>query len=160
MGEACDQDPLIINRFFPEGLREAQNQMLNRFIADFVAGVETNLVFYTEGTLSSMERVVKGGWQNRDFSRVDELILQQAIQQTLMDGVHRIKLLNHDHGEKMTLVKDWMDYAETIFGHETHDMEYTRWRKNWQVWNFLGAAWDCMCFSRTTIFNPMMLRSR
>ena len=55
--------------------------------------------------------------------------------------------------------KTLQEQLEVVFGWDTTAMKYLRWQEMWNVWNTLGAAWDCICFTRKTIFNPKILKA-
>jgi hypothetical protein len=148
-----EQDPLVVNRFFPEGFETFYTMTLHRYATDFLRGVESQLVKSTKPAKERARRRFKGQWKDYDFSTVDEDTLQSAIDKTLARGEHRINKLNHEEGEKKTTLKDWQEYFEKVFGWDTHEMKFLRWESFWDVWNSLGPAWDCICFSRKPIFN-------
>ncbi len=158
-GSIADNDPLVVNRFFPDGFAEFQKSAIYRYVFEFVRGVETNLILAT--SKSPKEKALRkfgGRWKNHDFSTVDEIILIDAIKKTTTDASHRIDILNHEQGVKRTTLKDWQEHFEKMFGWDTFDMWFLRWEKFWDVWNTLGGTWDCICFSRKSIFNPRTLQ--
>ncbi len=152
--DICGNDPLIVNRFLPDGVSEFQKSACYRYIFEFVRGIETNLILLTRPENEKLQRQFGGKWRAYDFSRVSESIINQAITLTLNDASHRIDLLNHEIGVKRTTVSDYQDLFEKVFGWDTIDIRFLRWEKFWDIWNTLGGAWDCICFSRKTVFNP------
>lgn len=157
-GDMEEQDPMIVNRFFPDGFDEFQRMSVYRYLTDFVRGVETNLILATQPVGDKLGRRTLGGWKNYDFSSVPEEVLEKAIDTTLKDADHRIRVLNHEaDGEKKTL-KDWQEFFEKMFGWDTYDMKFLRWSKFFDLWTTLGGAWDCICFSRKSLFNPRALQ--
>ena len=157
-GSIGDQDPNIVNRFFPEGFVEFQKMALYRYIHDFIRGVETNLIFAKNSPSESLRRRFSGQWQNNDFSTLSDEQVRTAIKKTLATGSHRIRLLNHEQGVKRRTLSDYQEFLERMFGWDTLDMSFLRWEKLWNIWNTLGGAWDCICFSRKTVFNAPVLQ--
>lgn len=156
-GKLTDQDPNIVNRFFPGGLHEFRKMACYRFVNDFVRGVETNLLFQTSNSLTRAGRRLQRKFKHHDFSKVDENQWREAIDLTLKMGANRIRLLNHEVGVGRHTLKDWQEFFEKTFGWDSRDMSYLRWEKFWDIWNILGGAWDCVCFSRKPIFNVRVL---
>ncbi|MEK7105857.1 MAG: hypothetical protein AAB895_00690, partial [Patescibacteria group bacterium] len=182
MGNISDNDPNIISRFFPEGVGEFHLASIHRYLFDFVRGVESNLVLGAkdQGFVAKVG-VWAGNWRNRDFSKLDSQRINAAVEETLHDGHSRLLELNHAVGDinKMATVlglntdemsqlsqdeyratwKTLQEQLEVVFGWDTTAMKYLRWQEMWNVWNTLGAAWDCICFTRKTIFNPKILKA-
>lgn len=156
-GPIADNDPLVVNRFFPEGFAQFQKSAVYRYVFEFVRGVETHLIASTSPE-ETLARTFAGKWKNHVFSDVHEDVIAKAIEKTLTDASHRIRILNHEQGVKRKTLKDWQEYFEKIFGWDTFDMWFLRWEKFWDVWHTLGGAWDCICFSRKSIFNPRVLQ--
>ena len=154
-GSANEQDPNIVNRFFPDGLSEFQLMTVYRYVFEFVRGVETQLIFETEPKRSKkLKRRFLGKWENLNFSEVAPEITQKAVQHVLKNGAHRIDILNHRPDAKKSTLKDWQEYFETAFGWDTMDMKFLRWQNHWNINHTLGGAWDCICFSRKGVFDP------
>lgn len=187
MGNISDNDPNIVNRFFPEGVGEFHKGSIYRYVFDFVRGIESNLIV-AQGekkggvrSIAAKLEMFAGNWRNRDFSRINHQEIEQAIKETLVDGHSRLIELNHAVGdidkmaraltlneEEMSEVnqtayrKSWktiQEKLEVVFGWDTTNMKYLRWQELWNVWHTLGAAWDCICFTRKTIFNPKPLKA-
>lgn len=156
-GSVSDQDPNIINRFFPEGLHAFTQSVSYRYAFDFVRGIETNLNFQN-GFKAKMRAQFIGDWQPLDISKLSLDKLEKARKLVLRDGEHRLAWLNHETTKIKTL-KDLQEKAEIIFGWDTEDMKFLRWTPFWDVWHTLGGAWDCVCFARKTIFNPRAFKA-
>lgn len=173
-GDIQDNDPNIINRFFPEGVSEFHLASIYRYVFDFVRGVESNLLIKTSGKENVVKRMGRylemwtGDWANNDFSQVDDNVLESAILETIRDGDNRILELNHAVGESFdgfnedqhyNTWKTFQEKMEIIFGWKTKGLEFTRWTKFWDIWHTLGGTWDCICFTRKTVFNPKALKT-
>lgn len=159
MGPITENETLIVNRFFPDGLSSFQGSAEHRYVFDFLRGVETNLILLqSKSPREAIIRKFGGQWKNSDFSGVDPGLMQKAIENTLKDASHRIRVLNHEAGEKRETLKDYQEFFEKALGWDTFDMWFLRWDKFWDVWHTLGGTWDCICFSRKTIFNPRVLQ--
>lgn len=156
-GSISDQDPNIIGRFFPEGLQAFTQSVSYRYAFDFVRGVETNLGLQN-GFLARIRAQFVGDWKPLDAAKLSLEKLTIAKQRTLQDGEHRLAWMNHETSKIKTL-KDLQEKAEIIFGWDTDDMKFLRWVPFWDVWNTLGGAWDCVCFTRKTIFNPRAFKA-
>ncbi len=156
-GSISDQDPNIIGRFFPEGLQAFTQSVSYRYAFDFVRGVETNLGLQN-GFSARIRAQFIGDWKPLDAAKLSLDKLAIATQRTLHDGEHRLAWMNHETSEIKTL-KDLQEKAEIIFGWDTDDMKFLRWVPFWDVWNTLGGAWDCVCFTRKTIFNPRAFKA-
>lgn len=187
MGSIGDNDPNIVNRFFPNGVGEFQLASIYRYVFDFVRGVESNLVL-AQGEqrggihkLAAFADMWAGNWRNRDFRNIDDKVISEAVTETFKDGHSRLIELNHAVGDINKMAKalgldskemeevskeeysaTWktlQEKLEVVFGWDTTGMKYLRWQELWNVWNTLGAAWDCICFTRKTIFNPKPLKA-
>ena len=182
MGNISDNDPNIINRFFPDGIGEFHLASVHRYLFDFVRGVESNLVLgRKDQKFTDKVGIWAGNWRNRDFSGLDSEAINTAVKETLKDGHSRLLELNHAVGDINKMVKalglsademkqmsedeyrtTWktiQEEMEVVFGWDTTAMKYLRWQEMWNVWHTLGAAWDCICFTRKTIFNPKILKA-
>jgi hypothetical protein len=164
LGPIKDQDINVVNRFFREGgLSEAQKFTAYRMAFDFVRGVETNMILDKEGKAAQLERRFGGRWKAQDFSSRPDEEVEAAITKVVVDGDHRISMLNHEpevveNRDKWTL-KDWQEHLETVFAWDVHDMKYLRWNKYWNVYNTaLGVAIECICPLRKSIFNPRVFQ--
>lgn len=157
-GSIADQDPNIISRFYPD-LQQFIASVTFRYVFDFVRGVETNLILSSKSNrLSKLKAQILENWHPHDFSQITDETLQASVNQTIADGQHRLGVLNHEVREIKTL-KDFQERMEIIFGWNTQDMKFLRWTEFWSVWNTLGGAWDCVCFSRKTVFNPRAFKA-
>lgn len=156
-GSIADQDPNIINRFFPEGLATFSQSLLYRYVFDFIRGIETNLQV-DQGLISRLKAQFVGDWEPINITTTTLADLNKSKNQVLEDASHRIDWLNHETHSIKTL-KDLQEKAEMILGWDTDDMKFLRWSPLWDIWNTLGGAWDCVCFSRKTIFNPRTFKS-
>lgn len=176
MGDIGDNDPNIVNRFFSNSIKEFQLSTVYRYVFDFVRGVESNLMLLnakkTKDPLSKLAihfKMWAGDWENHDFSKFSQDEIDYAIRQTLVDANSRIIELNHEVEEVNKLKNSDPEYQQTwktiqekmeiIFGWDTSDMQFLRWSKYWNIWNTLGATWDCICFSRKTVFNPKAFKT-
>jgi len=155
-GSISEQDPNIISMFYPK-VAEFVLSVGFRYAFDFVRGIETNLLIQ-KGMISRLRAQVFDNWHPHDFSQVTSEALTQALDQTLDDGQHRLQILNHEVKD-MENLKDVQEKLEIIFGWNTQDMKFLRWSQLWSVWNTLGGTWDCVCFSRKTVFNPRAFKA-
>lgn len=155
-------DALVVNRFFPNGFSEFYQMTRNRFLEDFVRGIETQLISRTQGGIADRLRKTIGGWRAYDFSQInpDELnkVLKLSIAHVLNQGEHRLAVLNKEEGVKRTTWKDWQEFMEKYIGWNTDDMKFLRWEKFWDVWHLMGTHWGCICFLRKTLFNADMFQ--
>lgn len=155
-GPVTDQDPNVVNRFY-DTVAEFQLSIVYRYVNDFLRGVETEIVNRTQPLIAKIARKTFADWNNNDFSKVPAEIVRAAIDQTLAYGEHRIKKLNHETDENITL-KDKQEFLERLIGPRTYDMRYLSHDNYMNIWKTLGGAWDCICFSRKTVFNPNTLK--
>jgi recombination protein RecA len=155
-GPIADQDPNVANRFYDD-FAEFQTSVVHRYVTDFVRGVETHLINLTQPVGDRVARRTLGDWKNYDFSQIPDDILRLAITYTLADGEHRIKKLNHETKENITL-KDKQELIERWIGTFTYDLQFVQHDQFMNIWRSLGGAWDCICFSRKTVFNPRTLK--
>lgn len=187
MGSIADNDPNAINRFFPNGLREFHRASMYRYVFDFVRGVETHLATMEAKKIGGAKgfkmrfNAWAGNWRNHTFTESSPDEINQAIQSTLLDGHSRLLELDHAIDDIQRLAdtlplseedlrsaaelqyqstwKTIQEKLEVVFGWDTTSMKYLRWQKYWNVWHTLGASWDCICFTRKTVFNPRPLKT-
>lgn len=187
MGDISNNDPNIVNRFFPDGLEKFHRASMYRYVFDFVRGCESNIVLQQGSKSGGIHALTAwadmwiGNWRSRDFSTIGDGEIEEALHETLLDAHSRLLELNHavDDIDKMeaalNLTQDekekileepyrmtWKTMQETlevVFGWDTTSMKFLRWKEFWNVWHTLGATWDCICFARKTVFNPKSLKT-
>lgn len=146
------QDPLIVNKFYTEGVSQFQTMLVHRYVTDFMRGVETELIHLTEPTSKRFKRKAVPVWENFDFSHVSDEVLEEAIGRTLAFGEHRInKLDNKNDGQRY--MKDVQEDMEVAVLWDTFGMKFLRWQNRMTADSYLGYGWHCGCFYRKTIFN-------
>jgi hypothetical protein len=145
------QDPLMVNKFYPEKVSTFRTMLAHRFVTDFVRGVETELITRTGTKRERLKRKALPVWKDHDFSTVDQDVLDGAIESTLAFGSHRIDKL--DNKAEPSTLKDAQESIEFAVFWDTFGMKFLRWQKQMNTESYLGYGWHCGCYYRKAIFN-------
>ena len=149
-------DPNTFNRFFPDGSQDFENMNRYRYLFDLVHGTTTALVKSKGSHLQFFERVLAGKWRKYDFPATSQDV-SAALKTSLQAGSGRLAKLEGDPSQSHTIV-DTRDKLEVWFGWDTYDMKFLRNADHWDEWSAMGGGWNCICFTRKTLFNPFTLR--
>ncbi|MFZ1721928.1 MAG: hypothetical protein WAU07_05490 [Microgenomates group bacterium] len=148
-----DGDPMIVNRF-TKRFSDFQTMLQHRLVQDFVRGVETRLIYSTLSLSEKIKRRFEPVWKLFDFSDVKDEVISNAVADSLRDGAVRMRSLDKQKqaGDPM-LFKEFQESIETFFGWDMYDMMFLRHKHAWTSLSYMGVWWDCICWSRKTIFN-------